>query len=149
MKNNTNIYDIDGNLIRKAGDNHKFTIEEVEEMVDGMTEMVERNPDNEVYKVYLNNLHKYLGEMYKKMSEKEIAEKLASIQTSLQRAHNEAVEVEEKGLKDVNDKLDQLKDEYTEFEEINETDKEDIHPLHSGSTDSDSGVDKELLEDPQ
>ena len=34
-------------------------------------------------------------------------------------------------------------------EEANETDKEDICTLHSGSVDSDSGSDKELLESPQ
>lgn len=35
------------------------------------------------------------------------------------------------------------------IEEANETDKEDIRTLHSGSVDSDSGSDKELLESPQ
>jgi len=34
MKNNTNIYDIDGEIIRKAGDGHKFTADEVKEMID-------------------------------------------------------------------------------------------------------------------
>lgn len=149
MKNDTNIYDIDGNIIRKAGDTHKFTIEEVEQMVDDMTEKVQQNPENEVYKVYLNNLHKYLGEMYRNMSPEEINARLLSIQDALSKAKEEAVEVEEEGLKNINEQLDQLKGEYTEFEEINETDKEDIRPLHSGSTDSDSGIDKELLENPQ
>lgn len=60
MKNNSNIYDIDGNIIRKAGDNHKFTIEEVEKLVDDLTEKVKQNPDNDVYKVYLNNANRYL-----------------------------------------------------------------------------------------
>ena len=149
MKNDTNIYDIDGNIIRKAGDTHKFTIEEVEQMVDDMTEKVQQNPENEVYKVYLNNLHKYLGEMYRNMSPEEINARLLSIQDALSKAKEEAVEVEEEGLKNINEQLDQLKGEYTEFEEINETDKEDIHPLHSGSADSDSGIDKEVLENPQ
>lgn len=46
MKNETNIYDIDGNIIRKAGDNHKFTLSEVEKLVDDLTEKVRQNPDN-------------------------------------------------------------------------------------------------------
>lgn len=37
MKVDSNIYDIDGNLIRKAGDTHKFTVEEVEKLVDDLT----------------------------------------------------------------------------------------------------------------
>lgn len=40
MNNYTNIYDIDGNIIRKAGDNHRFTIEEVEKLVDDLTAKV-------------------------------------------------------------------------------------------------------------
>jgi hypothetical protein len=33
MKNNSNIYDIDGNIIRPAEDNHRFTIDEAKEKV--------------------------------------------------------------------------------------------------------------------
>jgi hypothetical protein len=40
MNNYTNIYDIDGNIIRKADDNHRFTIEEVEKLVDDLTAKV-------------------------------------------------------------------------------------------------------------
>lgn len=31
MKNNSNIYDIDGELIRSSGDTHKFTVDEAKE----------------------------------------------------------------------------------------------------------------------
>lgn len=33
MKNNTNIYDIDGEIIRQAGDNHQFSIDEAKEKI--------------------------------------------------------------------------------------------------------------------
>ena len=52
MKDFNNIYDIDGNLIHKAGSG-KFTLEETEKLVDDLAKKVEENPDNEVYKVFL------------------------------------------------------------------------------------------------
>lgn len=75
MKNYTNIYDIDGNIIRRAGDTRRFTLDEVEKMVDNMTEKVQNNPENKVYKVYLNNLHKYLHLMYSTMDRNALAER--------------------------------------------------------------------------
>ena len=134
MKNETNIYDIDGNIIRKAGDNHKFTIEEVEKLVDELTEKVQQNPDNEVYKVYLNNAHKWLYNMYTNMSTKELVKRISSIQDAVQTAKNNETELEQKNLDEVNKIMDDFKkqydekpsesnDEYVEFEEItnNET----------------------------
>ena len=41
----SNIYDIDGELIRR-GDQGKFTLEETEELVDKLTKKVQENPDN-------------------------------------------------------------------------------------------------------
>lgn len=54
MSKFSNIYDIDGKLIRGA-DQGPFTLEETEKLVDELTQKVKDNPDNEVYKVYLNN----------------------------------------------------------------------------------------------
>jgi len=134
MKNETNIYDIDGNIIRKAGDNHKFTIEEVEKLVDELTEKVQQNPDNEVYKVYLNNAHKWLYNMYTNMPTKELAKRISSIQDAIQTAKNNETELEQKNLDEINKIMDDFKkqydekpsesnDEYVEFEEVtnNET----------------------------
>ena len=53
----SNIYDIDGELIRR-GDQGAFTLEETEELADKLTKKVQENPDNQVYKVYLNNAQK-------------------------------------------------------------------------------------------
>ena len=56
---NANLYDIDGNLIAKGPLTNK-SLKEVEELVDNLTKKVQENPDNEVYKVYLNNAQSFL-----------------------------------------------------------------------------------------
>ena len=112
MNNYTNIYDIDGNIIRKAGDNHKFTIEEVEKLVDELTEKVQKNPDNQVYRVYLNNAHKWLYNMYNNMSKEDIAKRLSLIQNNIQEAKNELNDAEKQQLDTISEAMEQLKAEY-------------------------------------
>lgn len=152
MNNYTNIYDIDGNIIRKAGDNHKFTIEEVEKLVDELTEKVQKNPDNQVYKVYLNNAHKWLYNMYNSMSTEDIKARISALQNNIQDAKNDLNEAEKEQLDSISQAMEQLKaeyeketvmDEYVEpIEEIkedkNERHTEDIHTLHSGESETDS-----------
>lgn len=114
MKNETNIYDIDGNLIRAAGDNHEFTIDEVEKMVDDLTKKVQENPENKVYKVYLNNAQKWLFKMYNEMSKEDVMKRLTVLQSSVdaakdaQNAENQAV------LDKINEEMDKLKEAYLE-----------------------------------
>lgn len=112
MNNYTNIYDIDGNIIRKAGDNHRFTIEEVEKLVDDLTKKVQDNPDNQVYKVYLNNAHKWLYNMYNNMSTKEIQERISALQNNIQEAKNELNDAEKQQLDSISQAMEQLKAEY-------------------------------------
>ena len=162
MNNYTNIYDIDGNIIRKAGDNHKFTIEEVEKLVDDLTQKVQENPDNQVYRVYLNNAHKWLYNMYNNMSKEDIAKRLSLIQNNIQEAKNELNDAEKQQLEEISEAMEQLKaeydadqsdsspvfednqgqvnDEYVEFEEVKDDERhtEDIHTLHSGESETDS-----------
>lgn len=148
MNNYTNIYDIDGNIIRKAGDNHKFTIEEVEKLVDDLTKKVQENPDNQVYKVYLNNAHKWLYNMYNNMSTKEIQERISALQNNIQEAKDDINEAEKEQLDTISEAMEQLKaeydkeNEYVEFEEVkpeeNEGHTEDIHTLHSGESETDT-----------
>lgn len=145
MKNETNIYDIDGNIIRKAGDNHKFTIEEIEKLVDDLTEKVRQNPDNQVYKVYLNNAQAYLYNMYNNMSTEDLKKRISILQESINKAQTEESKAEKEQLDAVAEAMEQLKaeydneNEYTDFEEINdEGNKENIHTLHSGESETDS-----------
>lgn len=164
MKNFSNIYDIDGNIIRKAGDTHRFTIEEVEKLVDDLTKKVQDNPDNEVYKVYLDNAHKWLYNMYNNMSTKDIMERISALQNNIQEAKDDVNESEKQQLDAVSAAMEQLKaeydredgrildteverlvaestpeEEYVEFEEIknDEGHTEDIHTLHSGESEID------------
>lgn len=112
MTNNTNIYDIDGNIIRKAGDNHRFTIEEVEKLVDDLTAKVQQNPDNQVYRVYLNNAHKWLYNMYNNMSVEELTKRISTIQDAIQAAKNNATELEQKNLEELNEAMDEFAEQY-------------------------------------
>lgn len=151
MNNYTNIYDIDGNIIRKAGDNHRFTLEEVEKLVDDLTEKVRQNPDNQVYKVYLNNAQKWLFNMYNSMSTEDIKARISALQNNIQDAKNDLNEAEKEQLDSISQAMEQLKaeyeketvmDEYVEpIEEIkedkNERYTEDIHTLHSGESETD------------
>ena len=144
MKNDTNIYDIDGNILRKAGDNHKFTIEEIEKLVDDLTEKVRQNPDNQVYKVYLNNAQAYLYNMYNNMSTEDLKKRISILQESINKAQTEESKAEKEQLNAVAEAMEQLKaeydneNEYTDFEEIkDEGNKENIHTLHSGESETD------------
>lgn len=131
MKNYTNIYDIDGELIRAAGDNHKFTVDEIEQMVDKWSKKVEENPDNKVYKVYLNNLNSWLFNMYNNMSKDEVLARFGKPKDTIEEAKQAATEEEQKSLDELNLKLDDIKqlyeentpketvmDEYVDFEEV-------------------------------
>lgn len=64
MKNNSNIYDIDGKLIRAFNDTDKMTIKEAQERVEYYTkkleEIEENDPKYTVYTTYIRNLNKYI-----------------------------------------------------------------------------------------
>lgn len=112
MNNYTNIYDVDGNIIRKAGDNHRFTLEEVEKLVDDLTEKVRQNPDNQVYKVYLNNAQKWLFNMYNSMSTEDLKQRISLLQNTIQDAKDDANELEQKNLEEINKIMDEFKAQY-------------------------------------
>lgn len=68
MNNNTNIYDIDGDLIRAAGDYHKFTIEEAQEKIKQYIEKLKSLDKTDkdyalkvsTYNQYVDNLANYI-----------------------------------------------------------------------------------------
>lgn len=148
---NANLYDIDGNLISEAPLKNK-TIKEVEDLVDKLTEKVKENPDNEVYKVYLNNAQSFLFGMYNGMSKEDLISRISALQNSVEKAKEEVNEAEQKQLEETNKALDELKetiesqesgqressgepkseerptvmDEYVEYEEI-EDGSDDTH----------------------
>lgn len=148
MSKFSNLYDIDGNTINKSPQ-HTYTLEECEKLVDDLTKKVEENPDNEVYKVYLNNAQKWLMHMYDGMSRQDLMKRMSFLTDSIQNAKDTANEAEQKQLDEINKVMEEFKkqydndtimDEYVEpIEEIkeDETDKENIRPLHSGEPEVD------------
>ena len=108
---NANLYDIDGNLISEAPLKNK-TIKEVEDLVDNLTKKVEENPDNEVYKVYLNNAQSFLFGMYNGMSKEDLISRISALQNSVEKAKEEVNEAEQAALEETNKALDELKEAY-------------------------------------
>ena len=115
----SNIYDIDGELIRR-GDQGAFTLEETEELVDKLTKKVKENPDNEVYKVYLNNAQKWLFKLYNNMSREDLMKRMTFLQTSVDGAKNAANEAEQAELEEINKAIEELKNEYNNLPETPE-----------------------------
>ena len=111
MNKFSNIYDIDGNIINKSPQ-HNFTLEETEQLVDDLTKKVEENPDNEVYKVYLSNAQKWLYKLYNDMDREDLMKRMGITQELIQKAKDEASNVEQAKLDEVNKAIEQLKDEY-------------------------------------
>lgn len=128
----SNIYDKNGNLIRKVNEKtgrlDKYTIEEVEQLVDELTEKVKENPENLEYKTQLNNVQSFLFNMYNHMSRNDLMKRMTVLQDSIQKAKSDVTEKEQAVLEKVNEEMDKLKqayeaeepvmDEYVAYEEI-------------------------------
>lgn len=142
MKNNTNIYDIDGNLIRTAGDNHKMSLEEAQERIkfynEKVKELGENDPKIPIYTTYLRNLTNYVLSLYSTMSPEEMtaqmnAQKQLNTNEQIEKAINELKkEIEEEEstveepkvvtqedlLVDGEGRPEAVMDEYVPFEEV-------------------------------
>lgn len=128
-----NIYDKDGNLIRKVNEKtgmlDNYTIEEVEELVDELTKKVQENPENIEYKTQLNNTQAFLFNMYNNMSKEDLSKRLSVLQNAIDSAKDKANEADKVALDHANEQLETLKnayetpesdkqDEYVDFEEV-------------------------------
>ncbi len=116
MSKFSNLYDIDGNIINKSPQ-HKYTLEEVEELVDNLTKKVQENPENEVYKVYLNNAQKWLMHMYDNMSREDLMKRMSLVKDSVQKAKDEASEAEQKQIEEISKAMEELKEAYDKEDE--------------------------------
>lgn len=122
----SNIYDKDGNLIRKVNEKtgtlDKYTLEEVEQLVDELTQKVKDNPKNLEYKTQLNNTQAFLFNMYNNMSKEDLMKRMTVLQNSIEKAKSDVTEKDQAVLKQINEEMDKLKqeyeDEYVPFEEI-------------------------------
>ena len=128
MNNVSNIYDIDGELVRKAGDNHEWTIEEVQKRIEFYKNKIDsldkNDPKVKVYTTYINNLNKYALTLYSKMSSGEINtlleeyNKKEDIKEQIEAAINDLkAEVESEEPKET------VMDEYVDYEEIPNTEE--------------------------
>lgn len=122
----SNIYDKDGNLIRKVNEKtgtlDKYTLEEVEQLVDELTQKVKDNPENLEYKTQLNNTQAFLFNRYNHMSKEDLMKRMTVLQNSIEKAKSDVTDKDQAVLKQINEEMDKLKqeyeDEYVPFEEI-------------------------------
>lgn len=116
MNNTTNIYDIDNELIRAAGDNHEMTIEEAQERLKMYEEKVKQLSENEpdsskiaVYNDYIKNLAGYILGLYAKQP------KVAPFHTSEELGIKEQIE---KAMQELQEEVDKEEEEPTSQEEM-------------------------------
>lgn len=119
MKNNTNIYDIDGEIIRNAGDNSHFTPQEIKQLIDKYNKKIEECEDEEkrkMYEVYVRNLTVSLINEYKHMSSEQLAEILKFEQPKENKLEEQVKQAIEELKKDVGEESNSNEmDEYVDF----------------------------------
>lgn len=118
MKNYTNIYDIDGDIIRAAGDNKEMTIEEAQKRIAKYKEKIEKCEENDpkiaTYNNYISNLTSLIA-MRMNQNYKFIQPTNTPLNEQIENAMNELkeqVENEETQSKET------IMDEYVDFEEV-------------------------------
>lgn len=112
MKNDKNLYDINGNLLRAAGDTAELSVEEAEKRMKEYQEQLRQLPENEqvkasVLRTYIKNLQSYIFNYYIIHPE----EYSARIKTTEQQVK----EAMEKLKSEVDN---EESDEYVDFEEV-------------------------------
>lgn len=82
MKTTTNIYDINGEIIRQAGDNHEFTLKEAQEKLQHYRKLREAEEESETpdktkiaaYTTYINNLANYAAYKMSELTPEQLAD---------------------------------------------------------------------------
>ena len=122
MTNNSNIYDIDGNLIRSINDTHKWTVKEcqdkIEEYRKKILEIGEKDPKSVVYATYMRNLTQYIMVLYSNMTAEELNAEIenAKKQISTEEQVKEAIEQLKNDVEA--EEKPTVMDEYVPFEEV-------------------------------
>ncbi len=123
MTTNSNIYDIDGELLRSAGDTSDLTIDEAQKRIEQyqkkLNELSEKEPNNpklSIYNTYIKNLQSYIFNQY--ILHPELMPKVEhTTQEQIQKAMEDLkadVEAEE------------TNDEYVDFEEVKDEESESL-----------------------
>lgn len=102
MKNNSNIYDIDGKLIRAAGNNSQMTVKEAQEKIEYYRKKLEEVGENDkkapIYATYMRNLTSYILQQYSRMTKQELQEEIDK--QNVDKSTKEQIEKAIKELKD-------------------------------------------------
>ncbi len=134
MTTNSNIYDIDGELLRSAGDTSGLTIDEAQKRIEQyqkkLNELSEKEPNNpklSIYNTYIKNLQSYIFNQY--ILHPELMPKVEQttqeqIQKAMEdlKAEVEAEEAKETKTEPVSDETD----EYVDFEEVKDEKSESL-----------------------
>lgn len=113
MKNNSNIYDIDGELIRSTDDTHEMTAEEAQTRIEmyknKLEELEEKDPKRAVYTTYIRNLTNYVLGLYAKMTPTQMSAEL------------DRIKAQENTAEQVKNAIDELKKEIEDEESSTDT----------------------------
>lgn len=127
MTTNSNTYDIDGELLRSAGDTSNLTIDEAQKRIEQyqkkLNELSEKEPNNpklSIYNTYIKNLQSYIFNQY--ILHPELMPKVEqTTQEQIQKAMEDLkAEVEAEETKET------VMDEYVDFEEVKDEKSESL-----------------------
>ena len=145
MNNNSNIYDIDGNLIRKVDDSHKWTVKEVKDKIEyyrkKLIEIGEKDPKAVIYATYMRNLSNYLFVLYSQMPAEQLnaeieAAKALSTSDQVQKAMQElANDLNNDGETAENNTVEVPGEPTTDNESTTDEEPGDAAPIDGGNSD--------------
>lgn len=145
MNNNSNIYDIDGQIIRSVDDEHKWTVQEVKDKVEyyrkKLIEIGENDPKAKVYATYMRNLTNYLIILYSQMPAEQLnaeiqAAKSATTEEQVTKAMQElANEINNDGEATESTVDEVLNRSTTNNESATDEESGDAAPLDGGNSD--------------
>ena len=145
MNNNSNIYDIDGNLIRSVDDTHKWTVKEVKDKIEyyrkKLIEIGEKDPKAVMYATYMRNLSNYLFVLYSQMPAEQLnaeieAAKALSTSDQVQKAMQElANDINNDGEATENTSNEVPTEPTTDNESTTDEESGDATPIDGGNSD--------------
>lgn len=145
MNNNSNIYDIDGELIRSANDPHKWTVEEVKTKIEyyrkKLQDLAEDDKKAVIYATYMRNLSNYLFVLYSQMSAEQLnaeiqAAKQATTDEQIRKAMQELADEVNNDGKTAENTTDEVRGESpTDNEGTTNEELRDATPIDGGNSD--------------
>lgn len=129
MKVETNIYDIDGELIRQFGDNHEVTIEEAQNKINYYKQLLDSvdgtTKQAATYATYIRNLSAYVLQQLAKQAQKPKQTTEEQVQNAINELRQELENDENTGVRTE----DEVPTEPTDNTEDNSNDQPGNDPL--------------------